>query len=54
MSMLCDTKFCRIDAKYIAQSPKEKLYACHIHLSDSIDLLTGIEFFVVKVKDVDP
>ena len=50
--MLCDTNQCKKDAKFIAQSPKEKLYACHDHLSDSIDTLAGIEFFVVKVKDI--
>jgi len=54
MSMQCDTNRCKKDAKFVAQSIKEKLYACHDHLSDTIDLLSGIEFYVVKVKDLDP
>lgn len=53
MSTRCDINRCKKEATFVAQSIKEKLFACHDHLAEAIDQLSGKEFYVVKVKDVD-
>jgi hypothetical protein len=52
MSTRCDINRCKKEATFVAQSIKEKLFACHDHLAEAIDQLSGKEFYVVKVKDV--